>query len=134
MVHGIIQEYILNHWSGEGTSNTIPRLIPAGSDENDNYLRISDMLYVEDAGYMKVRNITLGYDFTKSVLKSLPVEKFRIYLSAQNLFTFTKYSGLDPEVGYGDYDITRYYNYSTGIDIGYYPTPKSYIVGLNVTF
>ena len=124
---------ILNRWHGEGTSNTIPRVTTLGDDQNENYIKISD-LYIEDAGYLKVRTVSLGYDFSKSLLKNIPVEKCRLYLSAQNLFTFTDYSGFDPEVGYGDYDWQRYDNFSTGIDVGFYPSPRTYIVGLNITF
>jgi TonB-linked SusC/RagA family outer membrane protein len=121
---------ILDRWHGEGTSNKIPRM----TLEGDDYETVSDMLYIQNGDYLKIRSVNIGYDFKKSLLRSLPVEKLRIYVAANNLYTFTKYKGFDPEVGYGDYDKERPANYSTGIDIGYYPLPRTYMVGLNVNF
>jgi TonB-linked SusC/RagA family outer membrane protein len=121
---------ILDRWHGEGTSNTVPRV----TLEGDDYETVSDLLYVQDGDYLKIRTVNIGYDFKKRLLKNLPVEKLRIYFAANNLYTFTKYTGFDPEVGYGDYDEERPANYSTGIDIGYYPLPRTYMIGLNVNF
>jgi TonB-linked SusC/RagA family outer membrane protein len=121
---------ILDRWHGEGTSNTIPRVT---LEPGKNYETVSD-LQIQDGDYLKIRSVSIGYDFTKTLLKNLPVEKLRIYLAANNLYTFTKYTGLDPEVGYGDYDEERPANFSTGIDIGYYPVPRTYMIGLNVNF
>ncbi|MBN1950867.1 MAG: TonB-dependent receptor [Bacteroidales bacterium] len=124
---------ILNRWTGPGTSNTIPR-VTTGAEGNQNYKRISD-LYVQDGSYMKVRGLTLGYDFGKGIFRNNPVaSQFRIYVTLQNLYTFSNYPGYDPEVGYGDLDETRYENYSIGIDNGYYPTPRTALVGLNLAF
>jgi TonB-dependent starch-binding outer membrane protein SusC len=123
---------ILGRWTGEGTSNRLPRVTP-GNDQNLNYKRISD-LYVEDGSYLKIRSINLGYTLTKAKLQALPIQSCRIYVSANNVLTFTKYSGLDPEIGYGDYDVKRYDNFSTGIDLGTYPQPRSVLFGLNVKF
>lgn len=124
---------VLDRWTGPGTSNERPR-VTTGAEGNQNYKRISD-LYIEDGSYMKIRGLILGYDFSKGPLRNVDfLSQFRIYVSAQNLYTFTKYTGYDPEVGYGDLDETRYENYSIGIDNGYYPTPRTYIVGLNLKF
>jgi hypothetical protein len=84
-------------------------------------------LYVENGDYMKIRSVNLGYDLSKSILKG-KVQQFRIYVSALNLKTFTKYSGLEPEVGYGPD------SWSPGHDVGFYPQPRSVLVGLNVKF
>ena len=124
---------ILGRWTGPGTSNTIPRVTP-GAEGNQNYKRISD-LYIEDGSYLKVRGLTLGYDFSKGILSNIEIlSQFRIYITFQNLYTFTKYPGYDPEVGYGDLDETRYENYSISIDNGYYPTPRTTLIGLNLSF
>jgi TonB-dependent starch-binding outer membrane protein SusC len=124
----------LDRWTGPGTSDKIPR-ITGGYDRNNNWRDFSD-LYIYDAGFMKIKNISLGYDL-KSVLKEMPFEQFRVYLAATNLLTITKYTGMDPEVGYGSY-----YNaqglltdaYATGVDVGFYPAARTYLVGLNVKF
>ncbi|MCX7986519.1 MAG: TonB-dependent receptor [Bacteroidales bacterium] len=123
---------ILNRWHGDGTSNRLPRVTTVAGDRNLNSQRFSDlMLY--DGSYLKIRSINLGYDLSHSVLKG-KVKKCRIYIAALNVWTMTKYPGMDPEVGYGNYDPNRYENFSTGIDIGYYPIPMSFLAGLQLTF
>ena len=115
---------IFERWHGEGTSNTMPRL---SSSSNSNWNRISD-LYIEDGDYLKIKNITLGFDFKKA-FKKIPVQQLRLYVTAQNVFTFTGYSGMDPEIGYGAGN-----GWASGIDLGYYPSARTYMVGLNVKF
>ncbi|SEN44387.1 TonB-linked outer membrane protein, SusC/RagA family [bacterium A37T11] len=112
---------ILGRWTGEGTSSRIPRV----TETNINY-QFSD-LYLQDGDFLKISNITLGYDFSKLVRWKY-LSKVRIYAQAQNPFTFTKYDGMDPEIGYGT-DA-----WVSGIDVGYYPRPRTYLFGLNVTF
>ena len=112
---------ILNRWTGEGTSNSIPRV----TEKNINW-QFSD-LFVHDADYLRISNITLGYDFSK-ILKQKWLTQARLYFQVQNAFTFTKYDGMDPEVGYG------VDNWVSGIDIGYYPRPRTYLVGVNLKF
>ncbi len=90
-----------------------------------NYLPNSDS-FIEDGSYLRIRNITLGYSLSKKGLKAIGVEKLRIYLTGQNLFTFTKYTGYDPEVGGS---IIR-----RGLDKGNYPLVKSYLLGFNFNF
>ncbi|MFI3286808.1 MAG: TonB-dependent receptor [Rikenellaceae bacterium] len=111
-----------NRWTGEGTSNVYPSVGSA-----NNYIYISDY-YIHDADYLKIQNITLGYDL-KKIWKNAPLKKIRIYGSLQNWFTFTEYNGFDPEVGYGGTD-----GWSSGIDLGYYPSAKSMVFGANITF
>ena len=123
--------HILDRWHGEGTSNKIPR-VTEGAEINQNYKRVSD-LFIYNGSYIKIRSINIGYDLAHTLLKGR-LQQCRIYVSAHNILTFTKYPGLDPEVGYGSYDEDRYENFSTGVDIGYYPIPKSYMLGLNVKF
>ncbi|HEY9044648.1 MAG TPA: TonB-dependent receptor, partial [Ohtaekwangia sp.] len=120
---------ILERWHGEGTSNKIPRVTEA----NENWANFSD-LYVHNGDYLRINNVTLGYDLTK-VIKQNYLSQCRLYVSALNLFTFTKYNGMDPEIGYAP-PITGGGSsaFSSGVDVGYYPRPRTYMVGLNVKF
>jgi len=113
---------ILGRWHGEGTSNHLPRLT---SGSYPNYFEISD-IYIEDGDYLKVQNVTLGYDF-KKLFPRMPLTQARFYLSVQNLCTFTGYSGMDPEVGYGFGE-----DWVSGIDLGFYPSPRTFLVGCNI--
>jgi TonB-linked SusC/RagA family outer membrane protein len=112
---------ILNRWTGEGTSNKIPRL----TNTNINY-QFSD-LFVQDADYLRISNITLGYDFAK-LIHCKAISQARLYAQVQNPFTFTKYDGMDPEIGYGSD------GWVSGIDLGYYPRPRTFLVGVNLKF
>ena len=115
---------LLNCWSGEGTSNRLPRWTTCA---DRNWSNISD-IYIEDGDYFKVSNVTLGYDFGR-LMRSNIISKARLYFSAQNLLTITKYSGMDPEIGYGfDED------WVSGIDLGYYPSARTFLVGVNIQF
>jgi TonB-dependent starch-binding outer membrane protein SusC len=116
---------ILGRWTGEGTSNRIPR-VTDNSELNQNWIRSSD-LYLHDASFLRVKSVNLGYDF-KKMMPDIPLEQLRLYVSATNLFTFTKYKGMDPEIGYGPT------GWASGIDLGTYPQPKTVLVGLNVKF
>ncbi len=122
--NGIVDE-------GEGTSTSVPRV----TVYNENFREISDMR-VQDAGYLRIKSVNIGYDFS-SLIKNAPFEQLRIYFAATNLLTITKYTGLDPEVGYGAfYDSNGKLTdaYASGIDLGFYPVPRTFIVGLNITF
>ncbi|MFV8324777.1 SusC/RagA family TonB-linked outer membrane protein [Flavobacterium sp. ZS1P14] len=119
---------ILNRWTTEGSSNTIPR-VTYGSDANGNYTKMSD-LYVQDASFFRIKSATLGCDLTKLTNKLNFFSKFRLYVAANNLFTFTKYQGMDPEIGFGNTN----QSWAKGIDVGYYPQPRTYMIGLNVNF
>jgi TonB-linked SusC/RagA family outer membrane protein len=121
----------LDRWHGPGTSDRIPRMTD-GSEANKNWRNFSD-LYIEDGSFLKVRSINFGYDFSSILHKGI-VTQCRLYFSVVNAFTFTKYKGFDPEVGYGDSDYSRYQNMSTGIDLGTYPQSRQYLLGLNLKF
>ena len=111
----------LSTYSTAGTVRARPRL--AVGTTNDQWV---STLYMEDADYFRIQNITLGYDFSK-LWKSGPFSQLRLYVQAQNLHTFTKYSGVDPEIGSsGGKD-----SWARGIDVGLYPTARTYIVGSN---
>jgi len=122
---------IFGRWHGEGTSNKLPRLT---TGSNENWQQISD-IYIEDADYMKIQNVTIGYDF-KKLLPRIPLSQIRLYATAQNLYTFTNYSGMDPEVGYGydGGDDDGHENWSSGIDLGFYPSPRTFLLGVNLKF
>ncbi|PZR31182.1 MAG: SusC/RagA family TonB-linked outer membrane protein, partial [Azospira oryzae] len=106
----------LNRWTGEGTSNSFPRLVL--SDPNQNFSRSSDF-YVKDASYFRIKTLQIGYSIPKSVISKIGLNKLRAYVMGNNLFTFTKYTGFDPEI-------------SGGVDRGIYPQARAYMVGLNI--
>ena len=112
------------YWTGEGSTNRYPRFT------HGKHVNMSELskVWVEDADFFKISQISLGYDLKKAI-KALPVTKFRVYVSALNMLTFTKYSGMDPEVGFGNGA-----SWASGIDCGYYPSSNSWQVGLNITF
>ncbi|MBN2175781.1 MAG: TonB-dependent receptor, partial [Bacteroidales bacterium] len=115
---------ILNRWHGEGTSNKLPRM---SAGNTTNRINVSQ-IYIEDGDFVKIQNVTIGYDF-KNLMPGLPLGQARLYLTARNLLTFTDYSGMDPEVGYGDEQ-----PFVSGIDLGFYPAPRTYLVGVNLKF
>lgn len=115
-------------WRGEGTQNDpkFPRL--GGLDANNSILQ-SDR-YLEDGSYLRIKQLQLGYNIPESLINKLGIKAVRVYVNAQNLYTFTKYTGLDPEIGMrGGTDPL-----DIGVDRGFYPTPRLYSMGLNVTF
>jgi TonB-linked SusC/RagA family outer membrane protein len=113
---------ILDRWTGEGTSNTEPRV--TFIDTNNNR-RPSDR-YIEDGSFVKIKNIQLGYNLPESFYKTTKFTQIRIYGQVKNAFTFTNYSGYDPEISSGVLD--------TGIDRGTYPQPRIFSMGVNVKF
>ena len=116
---------IFNRWYGEGTSNDQPKISSTGSP-NTNYVSTR---YMEDADYFKIKTITLGYDF-KNIWKGCPFQQLRLYVQAQNLITFTGYTGLDPEVG----NSAGGNGWASGVDLGLYPPSRTYLVGANIKF
>ncbi len=109
---------ILGRWTGPGTSNDVPRAI--NGDPNNN-LRVSSH-YVEDGSYVRLKNLTLGYTLPQSLLSRISAAQIRFYVTAQNLYTLTKYTGYDPEVS------------ASGVDLGIYPQSRVFIGGLNIGF
>lgn len=118
--------YILDRWRGEGTSNTVP-LVTNG---NRNY-QFSD-LFIQDGDYLKISNVTLGVDLSK-IFDMQNFHKFRLFVAGENLYTFTNYDGMDPEVGFG-VDEGETDRFSSGIDLGFYPRPRTILIGINVDF
>lgn len=111
----------LGRWTGEGTSTSFPRV----TESNINW-QFSD-LYLHDGDFLRISNITAGYDFAK-LIKLKYFSQCRIYGSVQNAFTFTKYNGMDPEIGYGTD------RWVSGIDLGYYPRPRTVLFGVSLKF
>ena len=117
---------VYDYWHGEGTSNKYPLL--AHMNAGPNWQTISD-IYIEDASYFRLQNLTVGYDFTK-IWKNSPFQQLRLYFAAQNLFTITGYKGMDPENG----TAIGSDSWVTGVDVGNYPQPRTFMVGVNVKF
>ena len=118
---GNYPEWVLDRWTGEGTSNRVPRLV-AGN--NDSW-KVSD-LYVYDGSYLRLKNICLGYTLPEKWTRKVSISKLRFYVMAENLFTWTKYHGFDPEIASG--------GTSLGVDRGIYPQARTWTVGLNLSF
>jgi TonB-linked SusC/RagA family outer membrane protein len=124
--------YYLDRWTGEGTSNSIPRLT---NDATNNKL-FSDF-FVEDGSFLRLQNIQIGYNIAADVLEKVGVSKLRVYTSINNLFTITDYSGYDPSQISGldqDRDDGNDGTIGSGIDGGSYPSAKQFILGLNIEF
>lgn len=117
---------ILDRWHGEGSSNTVPRV----TEDNRNFTQFSD-LYVQNGDFLRISTVTLGFDLAK-MKQSKPffASQFRVYFSVLNLYTFTKYNGMDPEIGFGSSNDDQ--KFSSGVDVGYYPRPRTFMLGLNV--
>lgn len=109
---------VLDRWTGEGTSNSVPRAVY--SDPNKNARHSSR--FVEDGSYLRIKNLTLGYTLPQAISKKAYLQTVRMYMSCQNLYTMTKYSGFDPEVG------------ANGIDLSTYPLTRTISFGVNVKF
>ena len=116
---------IFERWTGEGTSNSQPRMSATG---HQNTIWVSER-YMENGDYFKIKTVTLGYDF-KNIWKSSPFQQLRLYVQAQNLITFTKYTGLDPEIG----NTAGGNSWASGIDLGLYPPSRTYLVGASIKF
>ncbi len=113
----------LDRWTGEGTSNTLPRFTWA---DNNNNNRVSD-LYIENGGFLRIRNIQFGYSLPNSILDKIGASFWKFYISAENLVTFTNYTGTDPEIGARS-------SFDIGIDRGVYPQARTFRVGTTITF
>ncbi|WP_419869686.1 SusC/RagA family TonB-linked outer membrane protein [Chryseobacterium sp. CT-SW4] len=115
----------LDYWSPENLNASQPRLINSISHPN---IMISDR-YIEKGDYLRIQNITLGYTLPSDFASRINLSRFRIYVTAQNLFTITNYSGYDPEIGSFNQNVLL-----TGVDNGRYPTPRTFIFGVNLDF
>lgn len=112
--------WVLDRWTGEGTSNKVP-ILKAGDSKN----WVCSDLYIQDGSYLRLKNITLGYTLPRSITQKIGVNRFRMYVMAENLVTWTKYWGFDPEIGSG--------STSMGVDYGVYPQARTWTVGFNIS-
>jgi TonB-dependent starch-binding outer membrane protein SusC len=141
-LQNISEEYYNNAWKPDRPSNRYARV--TNEDNNDNN-RPSDV-YAESGNYVRLRNVQVGYTLPASLAGKVSITRLRLFVSAQNLFTITNYSGLDPEIGLPQqYDGAKRYGVagpnefsrnvgSSGVDVGTYPISRIYTFGLNVTF
>ena len=118
---GNYPKWMLNRWTGEGTSDKYPRL----SLQDETNWQVSD-LYVCDGSYLRIKNMSLGYTLPAKLTRRAFIERFRIYGMVENLVTWTKYWGFDPEIASG--------GTSLGIDRGVYPQARTWTVGFNIAF
>lgn len=114
--------YVLDRWTGPGTSNSVPRVTTGATSNN-----VFSDYYVEDASYCRIQNVQLGYTISPDFTKKAGIDKLRVYAGVNNLYTFTKYRGFDPGASSGA-------PLSSGIDYGFYPVPRTYMFGVNVKF
>lgn len=114
--------YVLDRWTGAGTSNSVPRVTTSSTANTvfSNY-------FVEDASYLRIQNIQLGYTLNSKYSEKAGITKLRLYTGVNNLYTFTKYKGYDPGASNGA-------PIGGGIDYGFYPIPRTYLLGLNINF
>jgi TonB-dependent starch-binding outer membrane protein SusC len=114
--------YVLDRWTGEGTSNTVPK-VSTGANTN----RLFSDYFVEDASYFRIQNAQLGYSIDPVFIQKAGISKLRLYAAVNNLYTFTNYKGYDPGASNGA-------PIGGGIDDGFYPIPRTYMLGLNINF
>lgn len=114
--------YMLDRWTGEGTSNTVPRVTTAATSN-----KVFSDFYLEDGSFARIQTVSLGYTIPNTITKKIGIEKFRLYGKVDNVYTFTKYSGYDPTASTGA-------PIGGGIDLGFYPLPRTYMLGVNVEF
>lgn len=115
---------VQNRWNGPNTSNTIPRVSTRRDNRN---FRTSD-LFIEEGSFLRLKNISLGYTLPKTVTDKIGMTNLRLYVTGQNLLTFTGYSGIDPELGYIDG------NRQSNVDYAQYPQARTFIFGLTAGF
>ncbi|PTX61554.1 TonB-linked SusC/RagA family outer membrane protein [Kordia periserrulae] len=112
----------LDRWTGEGTSNSVPR---ASTNASNN--RLFSDFFVEDGSYLRIQNIQIGYSLPSEILEKIHLDRFRLYFSVNNLYTFTKYRGYNPDVNNAN-------PLAAGVDLGQYPLARTFTTGINVSF
>ena len=115
--------YMLERWQGTGTSNSVPRAVSGANVNTD----VFNDFHVEDASFLRLQNVQIGYTFGEKLVNSLGVNSFRVYVSGNNLFTISDYFGFDPSANTGA-------PLGGGIDKGFYPVAASYLLGINLNF
>jgi hypothetical protein len=118
-----VSTILLDRWDSTANPNgKFPKIV------NAPVVQVAD-IYIEDGSYIRLKNITLGYNFPKNIASKILAKQIRIYVSAQNVLTITNYRGQDPEANFYDQN-----NLQPGIDYGVYPNYRTYTTGINVTF
>lgn len=125
-VENVSYDYYVNHWTPTNPSNRYSK-----ATYNDDAIgsNVPSSQWIENGSFLKLKNVTVGYTLPSNLVKKISLTKVRVYFSTQNLFTITKYTGLDPEIGIQGGNATQ-----NGVDSGTYPSSKFYTVGFNVTF
>jgi len=125
-VENVSVDYYNNHWTPQNPSNTYSR-----ATYNDDAIgsNVPSSAWIEDGSFLKLKNLTIGYTFPSNIINKITASKLRVYVSTQNLFTITKYTGLDPEIGLQNGNATQ-----NGVDNGTYPSSRYFTVGINVIF
>jgi TonB-linked SusC/RagA family outer membrane protein len=124
-------DYVLDRWTGEGTSNSTPRVTTGATANN-----VFSQYFIEDASYIRIQNVQIGYSLDPKVIQKTGITKLRLYAGVNNLYTFTKYKGFDPGASFGpqNRDGVSQSPIGAGIDYGFYPVPRTYMMGLNINF
>jgi TonB-linked SusC/RagA family outer membrane protein len=124
-------DYYLDRWTGAGSTNDTPRVTTDATTNN-----VFSDHFVEDASYFRIQNIQLGYSLSPKVVEKIGITKFRVYTAVNNLYTFTKYNGYDPGQSNGPLNQDNVSNspIGAGIDYGFYPIPRTYMLGVNINF
>jgi TonB-linked SusC/RagA family outer membrane protein len=120
--------YFNNHWTPTNPSDRYARAVGTGGD-NSSLNNVPSSVWVEDGSFLKLKNLSIGYTLPASLLNKYSISRVRVYVSSQNLFVITSYSGLDPEIGIQGGNATQ-----NGVDNGTYPSSRYFTFGLNVTF
>ena len=122
---------VLNRWHKSGDITNVPKVTP-GDWTNSN----PSTRYLEDGSYLRIKSLTIGYKFNPKLLRSIHVNNLFVYLTTENLFTFTKYSGFDPEVSAFSTNGSSTTNQNTalGVDYGTYPQSRDFLLGLKLSF
>jgi hypothetical protein len=122
---------VANRWKKPGDITDIPKSTGDGDDHNS----LLSSRYVEDGSYLRLKSTTLGYDLPKLICNKVKAQKIYLYVTGENLLTFTRYSGFDPEVSiYGSGTDNALKNIAPGVDYGVYPQSRTFLFGINVTF
>ena len=128
----ISADYLAHAWTPTNKSNTFTRVTT--TDYNNNRSGRPSDAWIEDGSYLRLRSLQLGYTLPSDLTSKVSISKARLFISAQNLFTITNYSGLDPEIGLPVQGNGARNVYASGVDVGTYPTSRYYTFGINVTF
>jgi TonB-dependent starch-binding outer membrane protein SusC len=124
----VSETYYQNHWTPTNPSDRYARAVGTPGD-NSSINNVPSSVWIEDGSFLKFKNLSVGYTLPPSLLSKYAISRFRVYVSSQNLFTITKYTGLDPEIGIRNGNATQ-----NGVDNGTYPSSRYFTFGVNVTF